>query len=53
MSGDDKKPVFVDLANDENDDWLKKAYPKKHQQSIAISKKVVADLGKETASRAK
>ena len=28
--------VVVDLANDENDDWLKKAYPQHREEELRI-----------------
>lgn len=34
-----RAPV-VDLANDENDDWLKKAYPQHRTEDLAIHDKL-------------
>jgi hypothetical protein len=46
-----KKPVLqvVDLANDEKDDWLKKAFPKAREEDLAIHDQ----LAKEDAKRKK
>jgi len=38
------KEIIIETANDENDDWLQKAYPEKNKKELKLIDKIFDDI---------